>query len=214
MGEAMKKVFIFDFDGTLVDSAKYIAQLVYDFFESRNMEYPPDVVKKIMPMGWHGFARYVRSMGVTESVEEIVEGIHRSFYRIYTEEIKLKPHSLDYIKKLKAEGVSCNILTGSPHRLVEPCITANGADGIFDNLWSVDDFMLMKTDPKLYEEVAKRLGVPFSEICFFDDNFEVLKTCKALGFETVGVYDATSEEYKEDIKAVVDKYIVSFDELL
>ena len=74
--------------------------------------------------------------------------------------------------------------------------------------------MLMKTDPKLYEAVAAKLGVPFSEICFFDDNFEVLKTCKALGFETIGVYDSTSEEYKDDIKAVVDRYIISFDELI
>ena len=44
----MEKHYIFDLDGTLIDSASVIAKGVYDFFDERGVEYPPDIVKIIM----------------------------------------------------------------------------------------------------------------------------------------------------------------------
>ena len=40
------------------------------------------------------------------------------------------------------------------------------------------------------------------------------KTAKVAGMKVCGVYDASSEEYTDDIKAITDFYISDFSELL
>ena len=213
-GKKMKKHYIFDLDGTLITSGEFIAKGVYDFFDSRGIAYPPDVVKIIMPMGYPGFARYAISLGAKGEVDELADKLCEDFKYYYANEIKLKPFAKEYLERLKGEGVHCHVLTGSPHELVDVCLKNNGVYGIFENIWSVDDFGMMKSNPELYKKVADTLGISISDIVFFDDNLGVIKTCRDIGLETVAVYDVTSEEYKDDIRAIADKYINSFEELL
>ena len=210
----MKKHYIFDLDGTLITSGELIAKGVYNFFDSRGVAYPPDVVKIIMPMGYPGFARYAISLGVKGEVDELARGICEDFRYYYENEIKLKTFAKEYIEKLVKSGVHCHVLTGSPHDLVDPCLKNNGVWELFDNVWSVDDFGLMKSNPELYRTVADKLGTSLSDIVFFDDNYNVIKTCREIGLENVAVYDSTTAEYKDEIKAIADKYIDSFEELI
>jgi len=210
----MKKHYIFDLDGTLITSGDLIAQGVYNFFDSRGVAYPPDVVKIIMPMGYPGFARYAISLGVKGEVDELAEGIRNDFQYYYENVIKLKPHAKEYIEKLVESGIHCHILTGSPHALVDPCLKNNGVWELFRNVWSVDDFGMMKSDPELYQAVASKLGVSLADILFFDDNYNVIKTCREIGLENVAVYDSTTAEYKDEIKAIADRYIDGFEELI
>lgn len=210
----MEKHYIFDLDGTLIDSASVIAKGVYDFFDERGVEYPPDIVKIIMPMGYFGFAQHAISLGVKGDPSEIAEAMANNFEIYYSTKIKLKPFAKEFIEKLVANGAHCHVLTGSPHRLADPCIRNNGIAHLLDNIWSIDDFLIQKSDPRLYYTIAERLGVSLSDICFLDDNCTVVKTCKELGLNVIAVYDVTSEEYKEEMMSVADKYIFSFDELL
>ncbi len=210
----MEKIYVFDFDGTLGDSAVHIAKLTYELLDSRNIKYPPDILKHTMPLGWVGYAKYIRNLGVEESVEEIVEGIERMLFELYSNKIPLKDGAVEYIKKLRAEGSSCNILTGSPHSLVVPCLKLNGADGLFDNIWSVSDHNIPKTDIRLYDATVGTLGVPYSEIKFFDDNCQVLRAAQSFGFKVYGVYDPTTAEYEDEIRGFADGYVKSFRDLL
>ena len=47
-----------------------------------------------------------------------------------------------------------------------------------------------------------------------DDNFNALTTAKSAGMSVYGVYDKSSDEYTEDIKAISDRYISDFKELI
>ena len=165
-------------------------------------------------MGYPGFARYAIGLGVKGEVDELAKGICDDFQYYYENVITLKPFAKEYIEKLVADGIHCHILTGSPHALVDPCLRNNGVNELFENVWSVDDFGLMKSDPELYNTIAKQLGVTLDDIRFFDDNYNVVKTCREIGLEIYAVYDKTTAEYKEEIKAIADRYIDSFEELL
>ena len=61
---------------------------------------------------------------------------------------------------------------------------------------------------------AERLGVSVKDVIFLDDNYNADKTAKDAGTQVYGVYDASSADYAEQIKAVCDRYICDFDELL
>ena len=51
-------------------------------------------------------------------------------------------------------------------------------------------------------------------VLFLDDNLNANKTAKEAGLMTCGVYDASSEQYVDEIKAATDYYIYDFAELL
>ena len=61
---------------------------------------------------------------------------------------------------------------------------------------------------------AQRLHTTVEQVLFLDDNLNADMTAKNAGMLVCGVYDASSEEYTEQIKAATDYYIYDFAELL
>ena len=106
------------------------------------------------------------------------------------------------------------MLTASPHETLDPCLKRLGIFDIFDNVWSCNDFATTKADPEIYRMAAGRMGKNVSEVIFLDDNFNADKTAKEAGMQVIGVYDDSSAEYVDEMKAVCDFYIYDFKELL
>jgi HAD superfamily hydrolase (TIGR01509 family) len=97
---------------------------------------------------------------------------------------------------------------------LDACLKRLGIFDWFDNVWSCNDFGTTKADPNIYRAVAERLDEPIENILFLDDNLDADQTAKSAGMTVCGVYDASSEEYTEQIKAVTDFYITDFTQLL
>ena len=105
-------------------------------------------------------------------------------------------------------------MTASPHDTLDPCLKRLGIYGIFDNVWSCNDFGTTKSDPEIYKMAAERMGVAVSDVIFLDDNLGADITAKRAGMTVYGVYDDSSAEYTEEIKAATDAYIYDFIELI
>ncbi|MBR2152055.1 MAG: HAD family phosphatase [Clostridia bacterium] len=208
-----KKYYLFDLDGTLIDSMTEWCENIDTLLAGNGVDYPEDTINVITPMGDEKVARHFISLGLKMTVEEIMDKMNRLSKVSYEEKILLKPFVKEYLFKCKDEGISINLLTASPHCTLEPCLKRNGVIDLFDNLWSCSDFALAKSDVKIYEEVAKLLGTPPSNITFFDDNNVAIRTAKKAGYKTVGVYDKFSESFWEEIKQTADSYIYSFEEI-
>ena len=207
------KYFLFDFDGTLVDSMPYFANYMVNVLIEGGIEPPNDIVKKITPLGIEGSAKYYVSLGLNATVEEIANNINTVAKSAYEDEIPLKEGVLDFLKRIKEQGISMSILTASPHRFLTPCLKRNGVYELFERIWSCEDFNTTKDDPEIYKQVAKELGCNTEDIIFFDDNIIALQTAKKAGCKTVGVFDETSEDMIEEIKQETDEYIYSFLEM-
>ena len=115
------------------------------------------------------------------------------------------------MQTLKNQDAMLAILTATPGDVVRTCLDRLGVTSLFDFIWCCDDFSTVKSDPNLYLKVADILNVKPNEIAFFDDNIHSLMAAKQAGFYTVGVYDSTGKAFTEDMKALSDVYIPSFD---
>jgi FMN phosphatase YigB (HAD superfamily) len=73
---------------------------------------------------------------------------------------------------------------------------------------------MTKTNPKIYVECAKKIGVDISDVLFLDDNLDANRGAKQSGINVCGVYDESSKDYKQEIQQVADFYIHDFTELL
>lgn len=202
------KNYLFDFDGTLVDSMPCFSRKMLNVLEKSGVEYPKDIVKTMTTLGTVDIAKYFHDiLHVEWSVDEIIRQMDAYALVQYRDCIPLKEGVREYLQVLKKKGCSLNILTASPHHLLDPCLKRNGIWELFDHIWSCDDFGLAKSDVNIYREAARRMGTEVSEVVFFDDNVGAVGTAMQAGMYTIGVYDLSSEEYTEQIKAMCKQYI-------
>ncbi len=208
------KTYLFDFDGTLVDSMPVFGGLMLKILNEHGIKYGDDVLKTITPLGYVGTAKYFISMGLNKTEEELVALMKEYAVYEYTNTVPAKNNVEKVLKELKSRGDSLNILTASPHDLLDPCLKRLGLYELFDNVWSCEDFQTTKSDPEIYRRAAEKIGVPVNEMIFLDDNYNADKTAKEAGAIVYGVFDQTSAEYSQEIRAVTDKYVTNFIELL
>ena len=208
------RTYLFDFDGTLVDSMPPYVSVMLRILDEQGIPYEKDIVKIITPLGFAGTAKYYREMGVTLSEEELVERMGSYAIHAYTYEIEAKAGVAETLRRMKARGDDLHVLTASPHVTLDPCLKRLGLYDLFTNVWSCDDFGTTKADPEIYRMAAERIGKPASEIRFVDDNYNADKTAKEAGMTVYGIFDESSRDYEEEIRAVTDGYAYLFEELL
>ena len=209
-----KKCYLFDFDGTLVDSMPTFVSVMLRILDENKITYGDDIVKIITPLGYKGTAAYFRELGLDMQEDDIVSRMNEYALAEYKNSIQAKRGVAETLKKLKESNADLNILTASPHTMLDCCLQRLGLYDVFTNVWSCDDFNTTKGDPAIYKMAADRLKKSVGEILFLDDNYNAVKTAKAAGLKVCGVFDPSSEEYVEDIKSISDFYIFNFSELL
>lgn len=207
--------YLFDFDGTLVDSMPTYVSAMLRILDENRISYGSDIIKIITPLGVLGTAEYyINILGVQKTKEELIASMKAYMYDAYCNKIPAKENVIPVLQELKQRGASLNVLTASPHITLDACLKRLGIYDLFDNVWSCDDFHTTKADPAIYAMAAEKLNRDVGDVLFLDDNLNADKTAKAAGMKVCGVYDASSEEYADEMKAVADAYICDFTQLL
>ena len=214
MKQTSTKNYLFDFDGTLVNSMPTFVSVMLRILDEYGISYGDDIVKIITPLGYHGTAEYFRGLGVPLSTEELVELMNRYAYDGYAYDILAKESVLDTLYALKARGDSLNVLTASPHRMLDPCLKRLGIWELFDHVWSCDDFHTTKSDPNIYRLAAQQMGSNVENVIFVDDNVNAVRTAKQGGMISYGIYDDSASEYVDEMREIAHRYLKLLSDLL
>ena len=156
--------YLFDFDGTLVDSMPTFASSMLRILDENHIPYGDDLVKIITPLGLNGTAEYFITLGLDMELEQIQLKMKEYLAEDYFYHIPAKNNVIAVLKELKSRGDGLNILTASPHITLDACLKRLEIYDLFDNVWSCDDFATTKADPQIYRMAAQRIGKPVEEI--------------------------------------------------
>ena len=208
------KTYLFDFDGTLVNSMATFSSVMIRILDEHGIKYGDDIIKIITPLGYGGTAKYFRELGIDRTVEDLVATMNEYARPDYENVIPAKESVIETLRALKERGESLNILTASPHIMLDPCLIRLGIYDLFDNVWSSDDFGTTKSNPEIYKMAAERLGVAVGEVIFVDDNVNAVRTAKTAGAVAYGIFDESSADSVEEMKSVAARYLLRFDELI
>ena len=82
--------YLFDFDGTLVDSMPRWIRKMLRILDEYGIAYGEDIIRTITPLGDLGCARYFQELGVPLSVEELFQMMDEYAIPAYRDEIPAK----------------------------------------------------------------------------------------------------------------------------
>ena len=206
----MLKGAIFDFDGTLVDSMFIWDTIGEDYLRSLGKEPHEDLKETFMALTLEEAAEYYRThYGVTLSVKEIVDGVNAMVEGIYRTRVALKQGVADFLAQLKDNGTRMCIATVTDRYLVEETLDRLGILKYFSEIFTCAEVGYGKDKPIIYRKALEHLDTAKNETYVFEDSLFALKTAKADGFTTVGVYDR-HENRQDNLKNHADYYIVDF----
>lgn len=205
--------YLFDFDGTLVDSMPYWAKAMLKVLDDNGVAYGDDIIRVITPLGLRGTAEHFQFLGLALPTDRILEEMHANLIPMYRDVIIEKPSVASCLRQMRQRGLGLHILTASPHVFLDPCLERTELYELFDNVWSCEDFGTGKTNPQIYVEAAARIGAPLTDITFLDDNINADRAAKLAGMPVIGVFDEAGRDDEQAMRELCDAYIYTFREL-
>ena len=206
---------IFDMDGTLLDSMHIWNSLASDLLRSMGVEPAPDLGDRLMLMTFRdGAALCKEEYHLSQTVEEIMDMAKSKVRAFYENEVQPKPGVRKFLSLLKMEGVWMYVATNTDRDLVESALKHTGLDSYFRGILTCAEVGAGKKDsPEIYERCMRRLRSTKKDTVIFEDALHAIQTAKAAGFRVCAVYDPSAEADQEEIKALSDYYIRSFEEM-
>ncbi len=205
-------ICIFDLDDTLVDSWMRLKECSLFLLDEAGIAYDEkEMIERIIPLGSRKSAELYHSLGVSGTVEEILKRKNEKMTELYRNRVRPKAGVIAFLDALKQTGARMLVLSATSKWLVEICLEANRMRDCFEDVWSVEDFDSVKSEPVLFERVAERLQVTPREIHYFEDSMEALKNAKQVGFVTYAVENHSTPAQICEMKAQFDAFIDSFE---
>ena len=207
-------MFLFDMDGTLINSNGVWKDVDREFLARRGMEYSrayyEGVAHTIFPLA----AKFTKEFcNLEESCEEIMAEWMELAKDAYAN-VTVKPGVRAYLKQCKAEGRGVALVTSS---VPEHCYTAMKKLDLlkyFDTFTFAQELGLEKKEPELWREAARRNGVRPEDCTIFDDSLAACQGARRARMRVVGVYDSFFASDEREMRHFCDVYIKSFEELL
>ncbi|MBQ5310692.1 MAG: HAD family phosphatase [Oscillospiraceae bacterium] len=182
------KAFIFDIDGTLVDSMGIWTESDELLLSRRGIRYSPELTLTLKSMTLTTSAAYLKEYySLPESADEILTEITDIVRDKYAHEIKTMPYTKELLTLLKDNGVKICAATANSHELSDLVLGANGISQLVDFVLTTDDVGSGKDRPDLFRACAERFGTDKSDTAVVEDSPHSAQTAMNDGFFTIGV---------------------------
>ncbi len=198
------KAAIFDFDGTISDTASLWQRVDEAFLGSRGHAVPEDYARKMSTLGFEAGARYtIERFGLRDSVQEICDEWNAMGRALYRDEARLLPGVREYVQALRGRGVHIALATTNDPDVLNS-MRGIDMDALFDVRVHGKDVPVPKTKPDIYLEAARRVGVAPRECIVFEDLVAGIRSASGAGMLTCGVVSNDPTQDVKEVRAAAD----------
>ena len=198
---------IFDFDGTLADTAHIWREVDLEFLARRGLPYTADYPQRLAALGFEDGAKYtIERFGLHETVEEICDEWNRLGRQLYRNTVTLRPGALHYIQTLKSAGIPCALATTNNKDVLGGMRRVNVYE-VFDACVHGADVGKGKDHPDIYLEAARRLRVEPEACVVFEDIVPALHSARRAGMRACGVRANDPNQIVEETKKAADCWL-------
>jgi len=209
VSENKYKLIIFDFDGTLVDSATGIWHTANEMAKKYKMKaFERKLIVQAVGTGLDNFLadlfpKQVKQIGIKALIK-----IYRAIYDVkYKKGLKIYKNVKQTLKNLHDKGVVLAIASNKLKRYVENINKELGIDKYFDITLGSDDVLRRKPDPFVVFYLMKKYQLDKSEVLFVGDSQYDVETANNAGVDCVYLEYGYAD--KKIIKKLKPKYSLS-----
>lgn len=201
-----KKLLMFDFDGTLIDSVPDLADATNIMLEQLGKPpYPLQTIEKWVGNG----ARLLVERALSGSVEvddnlaladvEAAEQLFFAAYGAYDASKTVAYPAVDQgLRQLKEAGFTLALVTNKPIRFVPHILEGLGWTPLFDMVLGGDSLPVKKPDPAQLLHVCKTLNVAPTQALMIGDSINDILAGQNAGIDTIGL--SYGYNYGNDIR--------------
>lgn len=190
--------FIFDLDGTLLDSMDIWASAGSNYLLSRGITPEKGLDEKFKTLTLQEVASYYRNVyQISESINTLVASINHFIEDQYRRNAPLKEGVLGFLEANRGEKMC--IATATDRHLVEMSLELHGISEYFSKILTCTEVGVGKTKPDIYEAALTHLGTRKENTIVFEDALHGVISAKSVGFPVVAVADKSNYSVKEEI---------------
>lgn len=211
----MLKGYIFDMDGTLIDSMRMIMELDVSIFKRLSLPVSEEALLAMKYIPLADSASLLKKMFSLEQSEDELCRIMYDAMRSGYATVEPKEHALDFVRRAHDAGLRLCIATATEPEIALEVAERLGFMRYMDFLVSCSEVGASKEKPDVFLEASRRFGLAPHELAVFEDGLPGATSAHGAGFKTVGVYDepSSSPESSAALRDICDIYISSFAEL-
>ncbi len=209
------KLFLFDLDGTILDSLKIWNDIDLLFFKNHNLIMGEDYHIAIAPLTLEETATYTKNTYKLDIDEEqIMKEWSDLAIKEYAENVNLKKGVKEFLDYLKNKNVHLAIATSCNEEMFKPCLERYGIVSYFEHFYTSQKLKINKSNTNFFKEILNEYKIEPDQILFFEDSLASMKCAKSLGFNVVAVMDKKWKKQKEEIIASSDDQIEDFSQFI
>lgn len=205
----MVRGVIFDMDGVLIDSMPVWENIDGIYLREQGREPKPGLAKELLAKSLPEAAEYIRTeYALPKTAEEIVSEIVAAVHLQYASKIPMKKGALSFLRQLKEHGIRITVATSNERVLAEAALRRLGLLPLVDGIFTCEEAGAGKREnPAVYLQALAFMGTELKETWVFEDVLHGIHTARQAGFQTVGIYDASSSDSQEAIRQEAVLYL-------
>lgn len=183
------KAVLFDMDGVILDSERYINLAGVEMFREKGFKIDPDDFLEFTGMGEN---RYLGGVAEKNNIPFDLEKDKARTYQIYESMVHANiaplPGVFDFIKKCKAKGLKIAVATSADRVKMEINLKEiNIPLATFDTTVNGLEIEHKKPAPDIFLKAAERLDVEASKCLVVEDAISGVKAGKAAGAKVLAL---------------------------
>jgi phosphoglycolate phosphatase len=184
------KAFIFDLDGTLIDSLADIAESINRMLDARG--YPrcqQEVFKQMVGDGMEKLVeRALPQDARNEALIKVCVEEYRAHYdTLWNAQTRPYPGIVEMLKTLQARGMKLGVISNKAHRFTVPMTEHFFGADVFDHILGQRTEVPRKPAPDGAHEMATFLGLRTDEMAYVGDSGIDMQFAQSSGMRAVGV---------------------------
>jgi HAD superfamily hydrolase (TIGR01509 family) len=176
------RAVLFDWDGTIVDSAEASFRCYVRLFESYRIPFDRDRFQQTYSPEWY---RTYAALGLPKECWDEADARWLDFYA--AEENVMLGGAREALEALRRAGLALGIVTSGSGPRVAREMEGLGLRGLFGAVISADDVEKRKPDPEPIVRALELLGMPAAEAAYVGDSPEDVEMARAAGVYVIGV---------------------------